>query len=710
MTLRFGLHASPRGHTQRSIDTFAAAPVAACLWLGGNHQPGDAMRTPDAWHLVRLPTPAVDEDIGVYTRSVARIIEPWRAAEGHLGALWFIPGNEPEYEDKIDVLVAWQIGAWLTAAPAFAAALRAYYPGIALAAPALMADNTDALTESYCAAFDVTTCHCYWQVHDEPGIEWGGAGGAWVYARANAGGRPVIVTEVGVVSESGRYDDGNMDWEKRNRQLLKWRGEAEAGGVAAACVFVADASPDFSCFDVGPEAWAALNIPVAPPIAPPEPPQPPEETPVGYSRNTDPRGYRPLDQRWRDYIYGYNPDEAAAIWQAYNVACQITDYDPNCALAQGCVETAVFTSPRWRNAHNAAGIGIYADETPDVDFRTIERGIRAQVELLSDYYGSGVEPWGILREFGFGGMRLNLSRLSDMDGKWAADTGYSAAIVGHLNAALGGTVPDVPDVPDVPQRYRFVEPVDCPVLQGSDGPYSHAGTRDKNGNLIHPTFFAIDSGCAFNTPVRSIADGTVIYNGFNHPLEGQTGHTICVRHDGGYESRYCHLSEYETPVGASVMQGQIIAHTGAPDYPYPGANGYGEGAHLHWSVSLDGHWIKVEDLEAAGEMGQWNAAPPVVEEVGVMPVTDGFSDGEIKRLWFSTDKPTKAAAAKTPYNPDFGIPQHYAREANRGVILGKAISAEESDPGTPGRVVQYFSGGKITASRAADGTWAMHTN
>jgi hypothetical protein len=50
-----------------------------------------------------------------------------------------------------------------------------------------------------------------------------------------------------------------MDWPTRNRQLATWIGEAEAAGVVAACTFVVDPPPDFSCFDIGPEAAAEIH-------------------------------------------------------------------------------------------------------------------------------------------------------------------------------------------------------------------------------------------------------------------------------------------------------------------------------------------------------------------------------------------------------------------------------------------------------------------
>src|SRR5215472_6881924 len=127
-----------------------------------------------------------------------------------------------------------------------------------------------------------------------------------------------------------------------------------------------------------------------------------------YQPSYDPRGYLPLDARWLPCIRAYNPDEADAICATYDESCAVIGYDSNAAIAQGCVETGYFTSDRWHNSHNAAGIGIYSDGTPDIIWGEpphgdVETGIHAQLDLLTDYYTDGSEPYGTLAPHGFGG-------------------------------------------------------------------------------------------------------------------------------------------------------------------------------------------------------------------------------------------------------------------------------------------------------------------
>jgi len=160
-----------------------------------------------------------------------------------------------------------------------------------------------------------------------------------------------------------------------------------------------------------------------------------------YEPSYDPRGYLPLDARWLPCIQAYNPGEAEAICATYDSGCATIGYDANAAIAQGCVETGYFNSDRWRNSHNAAGIGIYSDGTPDIIWGPkphgdVETGVHAQLDLLTDYYTDGSEPYGTLAPHGFGGMVLGDTMLSQMDGVWAEDTGYSEAIVGVMNEVI----------------------------------------------------------------------------------------------------------------------------------------------------------------------------------------------------------------------------------------------------------------------------------
>jgi hypothetical protein len=707
MTLLFGLHGSPRGHTARSIETFDAAPVAVAVWLGGNHLPQDALTVPRAEHSVRLRTPYIGEDPTGYARSVAYVVPQWQAIAPHVRALFFIPGNEPEYADGFDVLVAWDLAEWFRWAPRYVDALRVRYPGIQIAMPALLAENTRALTPAYCALGERVTCHCYWQLNDPNGMRWHLSGGAYTYALSVAGNTPVAVTEVGVVSPSGAYSDASqMDWDVRNGQLAQWSSEAAAAGVQGAAIFVTDASPDFACFDVGPEAWRMIwqLSQVSTPVTPPPEPEPEPEPPPGgcYGRDADPRGYRPLDAHWLPALVARNPAEAQAIIAAYASGAQTINYDANLALAQGWVETAGFTSSRWRNAHNAAGIGIYADETPDIIFGrtpdhphgTIEAGVQAQLALINDYFGDGRDPWGVLTGLGFGfDTPLGKERLDQMDGVWAADTGYSAAIAAVANEVMDCTAPPEP-APPLPAPtppadwHAFMQCLPGAVVQGSDGGFSHSGAS--------PGFYAYDIVAEPETPIVSMADGTVatIYVGYaGTPPSGQTGNTLIIDHDDGTRALYGHIREYAVADGERVTQGQIVALSGGDlAQPQPG-RGYSSGGHCHVELWRGGVRVRMED-EDVGPYQIGGYGPASVEPEVDMLVQSDFDDGILKRQWDGGK--TKAAIKKVGgFDRSRGIDQAWETELKAGRPLGYAISEEEADEAS-GRIVRFYSNGRIT--------------
>lgn len=683
-----GGHAPTQGWTDRARQASQIFGDQIILWLP-SETPQDALQHPGCVHLVRLDNWTVDITPAQYVANVTPQVTRWQS----VAPLIFVLGNEPDIE-------AGHNGEQIAR---YAAAMKAAFPGILIGNPPLSVERSSLVNAKGC---DVVLMHSYFERQHPESMTDRMFGRSYRYGLIEGAWRPVYVTEFNVVQENCP-----IDWPDRNKQAAAWLDQAEVDGVAGVCFFILDGQGEWASFDVGPEAAAdilahrAVRPAPAPPPAPTPNPGPPAPTPrtEAYTRDYDPRHHSCLDSRWEPFIAQHNPEEGDLICACYDQACEAIGYDANAAIAQGCVETAVFTSSRWRNARNAAGIGIYADSTPDVQFGSIERGIHAQIELLSDYYGTGMEPWGVLKEFGFGGMRLNKATLRGLDGVWAEDESYSQAIVGYLNQVLGGDAPMPDPAPaPVPQSaYRFVEPVDAPILQGSDGVYSHAGSRPGS------VFYALDYGAAFGTPARCVADGTVIYNGFNHPLEGQTGHTICVQHADGYESRYCHLSEYDTPEGATVTQGQIIAHTGAPDYPYPGANGFGQGAHIHFSISLNGHWVRCEELMTAGEMGPWQDIP---KEDDVIPnVTNAWDDGLLQAVWQSLKAPVynpktkKMGAAKAIiYNPQSGFFHEWVQRLRASQPIGVPCT-QEIDWGD-GRITQTFTSGRMMEFNGSDGS------
>ncbi|HWI64129.1 MAG TPA: M23 family metallopeptidase [Symbiobacteriaceae bacterium] len=109
-----------------------------------------------------------------------------------------------------------------------------------------------------------------------------------------------------------------------------------------------------------------------------------------------------------------------------------------------------------------------------------------------------------------------------------------------------------------------------------------AGITDDFGQRIHPVFGTphfhdgIDIGVGSGTPVGAAAGGTVIMAAWY----GGYGKTIRIDHGNGIVTMYSHLSGYEVSVGDKVGPGDLIG--------YSGNTGNSTGAHLHFTVIVDG--------------------------------------------------------------------------------------------------------------------------
>ena len=107
--------------------------------------------------------------------------------------------------------------------------------------------------------------------------------------------------------------------------------------------------------------------------------------------------------------------------------------------------------------------------------------------------------------------------------------------------------------------------------------FSHARTHPiLGGTRPH---LAIDYGAPVGTPVRAVADGTVLSAGW----QGGNGISVTVRHARGYETMYNHLSAALVRPGERVRQRQVIGRVGA--------TGLATGPHLDYRVKKEGQWV-----------------------------------------------------------------------------------------------------------------------
>jgi murein DD-endopeptidase MepM/ murein hydrolase activator NlpD len=92
---------------------------------------------------------------------------------------------------------------------------------------------------------------------------------------------------------------------------------------------------------------------------------------------------------------------------------------------------------------------------------------------------------------------------------------------------------------------------------------------------------AVDYAAPVGTPVRAVADGTVLVAGWN----GGNGIQVHLRHHAGYETVYNHLSKLGPGVraGGRVTQRQVIG--------YVGSTGLSTGPHLDYRVAKNGRFV-----------------------------------------------------------------------------------------------------------------------
>ena len=91
----------------------------------------------------------------------------------------------------------------------------------------------------------------------------------------------------------------------------------------------------------------------------------------------------------------------------------------------------------------------------------------------------------------------------------------------------------------------------------------------------------VDYGAATGTPVIAVANGTVV----SAARSGGSGRMVRLRHAGGYETYYLHLSSFANGMrrGARVAQGQLIGRVGS--------TGLATGPHLDYRLKKNGTFV-----------------------------------------------------------------------------------------------------------------------
>lgn len=135
-----------------------------------------------------------------------------------------------------------------------------------------------------------------------------------------------------------------------------------------------------------------------------------------------------------------------------------------------------------------------------------------------------------------------------------------------------------------PYEGGWRKPIDAPI------------TSHFNPKRMHPILHRImphtgtDFGAPVGTPVGASAPGIVEFMGNGGP----SGNLVTIKHPGGIETGYAHLSRYAEglKVGDHVQRMQVVG--------YVGSTGRSTGPHLHFSAKRDGKFFDAETLNLDG--------------------------------------------------------------------------------------------------------------
>lgn len=163
---------------------------------------------------------------------------------------------------------------------------------------------------------------------------------------------------------------------------------------------------------------------------------------------------------------------------------------------------------------------------------------------------------------------------------------------GMLGADMGTRLPNTSSVPQAPPILITGGTHDTIALGGgvlTRWPLAELGyiTRGQlgAGDNAHS---GIDVAVPVGTPIRVAGAGSVV----EASRDQEYGQFVLVRHEGGYETRYAHLSRILVTAGKNVLAGEVIGLSGN--------SGRSSAPHLHFEITQRGQSIDPRTLLQEG--------------------------------------------------------------------------------------------------------------
>jgi murein DD-endopeptidase MepM/ murein hydrolase activator NlpD len=168
-----------------------------------------------------------------------------------------------------------------------------------------------------------------------------------------------------------------------------------------------------------------------------------------------------------------------------------------------------------------------------------------------------------------------------------------AKVRGMLGADVGSRLPGAASTPQAPAivvRGDGAHPITMGGGLLRRWPLDETGyiTRGQLGAGDNAAHSGVDIAVPTGTPVRVAGPGSVA----EASRDAEYGLFVLVRHDGGFETRYAHLSRLLTGAGKAVQAGEVIGLSGN--------SGRSSAPHLHFEITQRGQSIDPRGLLQEG--------------------------------------------------------------------------------------------------------------
>ena len=237
---------------------------------------------------------------------------------------------------------------------------------------------------------------------------------------------------------------------------------------------------------------------------------------------------------------------------------EMAPYTRSAQLASGSIQTSLFAAIDEARIPDGVGVQIAEIFSGDIDFRrSLRKGDRFNVvyeTLEAD--GEALSTGKVLSaEFVNAGTTYQVM--------WFQASGKDAKGADHKGGYYGLDGQSL-------RRAFLSSPVEFSRISSGFSMRFHPIQKKWRAHL--GTDFAASTG----TPARTVGDGVVSFAG----VQNGYGNVIFVKHQGGLETVYAHLSKIMVRSGQNVDQGDTVGLVGS--------TGWATGPHLHFEVRVNG--------------------------------------------------------------------------------------------------------------------------